>query len=105
MIDVASRMLDWEHMIRAIEKASPAHKPGTRTGYHGLTYGFIIGEIIQRVSGRKFADLVQSEIAEPLALDGLYIGAPRVELPRAAQLIAARLPTRLAVWQVSNIHI
>jgi CubicO group peptidase (beta-lactamase class C family) len=96
MIDVASRMLDWEHMIRAIEKASPAHKPGTRTGYHGLTYGFIIGEIIQRVSGRKFADLVQSEIAEPLALDGLYIGAPRVELPRAAQLIAPRLPTRLA---------
>lgn len=87
MIDRADRMLDWEHMIEAIEKSSPVHKPGTRTGYHGLTYGFIVGEIIQRVSGKKFASLVQTEIAKPLGLDGLYIGAPKKELPRAAQLI------------------
>lgn len=96
MIDDASRMLDWEHMARAIEKTSPAHKPGARTGYHGLTYGFIIGEILQRVSGKKFADLVQSEIAEPLGLDGLYIGTPESELHRAAQLIAPRGRGRLA---------
>jgi CubicO group peptidase (beta-lactamase class C family) len=96
MIDDASRMLDWEHMIRAIEKTAPAHTPGTRTGYHGLTYGFIVGEIIQRVSGKKFADLVQSEIAEPLELDGLYIGTPESELQRAAQLFAPRGPSRLA---------
>jgi len=88
MIDRADRMLDWEHMIEAIEKTAPAHEPGTRSGYHGLTYGFIAGEIIQRVSGKKFADLVQSEIAKPLGLDGLYIGTPRKELHRAAQLIS-----------------
>jgi CubicO group peptidase (beta-lactamase class C family) len=87
MIDHADRMLDWEHMVQAIEKAAPAHKPGTRTGYHGLTYGFIVGEIIQRVSGEKFSDLVQSEIAKPLGLDGLFIGTPEHEIPRAAQLI------------------
>jgi CubicO group peptidase (beta-lactamase class C family) len=87
MIDRADRMLDWDHMIAAIEKASPIHPPGERTGYHGLTYGFIIGEIIQRVSGKKFSNLVQSEIAKPLGLDGLYIGAPKKELHRAAQLI------------------
>ena len=87
MIDRADRMLDWDHMIEAIEKTEPAHKPGTRTGYHGLTYGFIVGEIIQRVSGKKFSNLVQSEIAKPLGLDGLYIGAPKKELHRAAQLI------------------
>jgi len=88
MIDRADRMLDWEHMIEAIEKTAPAHQPGTRTGYHGLTYGFIVGEIIQRVSGEKFANLVQSEIARPLGLDGLYVGTPRKELHRAAQLIS-----------------
>ena len=87
MIDRADRMLDWEHMIHAIEETPPAHEPGTRTGYHGLTFGFIVGEIIQRVSGKKFANLVQSEIAKPLGLDGLYIGAPKKELHRAAQLI------------------
>lgn len=95
MIDRADRMLDWQHMIEAIEKTRPAHPPGTRTGYHGLTYGFIVGEIIQRVSGKKFANLVRSEIARPLGLDGLYIGTPEKELRRAAQLIAPRSAGRL----------
>jgi CubicO group peptidase (beta-lactamase class C family) len=87
MIDHVDRMLDWEHMIQAIEQTPPAHEPGKRTGYHGLTYGFIIGEVIQRVTGKPFAQLVQSEIARPLGLDGLYIGAPEKVLPRAARLI------------------
>jgi CubicO group peptidase (beta-lactamase class C family) len=87
MIDHVDRMLDWKHMIKAIEKATPIHTPGTRTGYHGLTFGFLVGEIIQRVSGKKFSTLVQSEIAKPLGLDGLYIGAPKSKIPRAAALI------------------
>ena len=86
MIDRADRMLDWEHMVQAIEQTEPAHIPGTRTGYHGLTFGFIVGEIIQRVAGKKFSDLVQTEIAGPLDLDGLFIGAPEHEIPRAATL-------------------
>jgi CubicO group peptidase (beta-lactamase class C family) len=96
MIDHVDRMLDWEHMAQAIEQTEPAHEPGKRTGYHGLTYGFIIGEIIQRVTGGKFAELVQSEIAEPLGLDGLYIGTPEHELSRAAQLIFPRATKNLA---------
>ncbi|MFT5482891.1 MAG: CubicO group peptidase (beta-lactamase class C family) [Halieaceae bacterium] len=87
MIDRADRMLDWNHMIQAIEQSHPAHTPGTRTGYHGLTYGFLVGEIIQRVSGKKFSRLVQTEIAKPLGLDGMYIGAPKKEIQRAAKLI------------------
>tara|TARA_B110000503_G_scaffold75368_1_gene116349 strand:- start:20532 stop:21812 length:1281 start_codon:yes stop_codon:yes gene_type:complete len=87
MIDHVDRMLDWKYMIRAIEQAKPTHTPGTRTGYHGLTFGFLIGEIIQRVTGKKFSDLVQKEIARPLGLDGLYIGTPAREIPRAAQLM------------------
>jgi CubicO group peptidase (beta-lactamase class C family) len=87
MIDHADRMLDWEHMVRAIEQTQPAHIPGTRTGYHGLTYGFLVGEIIQRVTGKKFSDLVQTEIAQPLSLDGLFIGTPEREIPRAAKLL------------------
>jgi CubicO group peptidase (beta-lactamase class C family) len=87
MIDRADRMLDWDHMIAAIEQAWPAHEPGTRTGYHGLTFGFLVGEIIQRVTGKNFSKLVGSEIAKPLGLDGLFIGTPNKEIPRAAQLI------------------
>ncbi len=87
MIDHVDRMLDWEHMVKAIERTEPIHAPGKRTGYHGLTYGYLVGEIIQRVTGENFSSLVQSEIAEPLGLDGLFIGTPEHEIPRAAQLI------------------
>jgi CubicO group peptidase (beta-lactamase class C family) len=90
MIDRADRMLDWEHMIRAIERARPAHPPGERTGYHGLTFGFLVGEIAQRVTGRHFSELVEDEIARFLGTDGLYVGAPSEVLPRAAQLLWPR---------------
>jgi CubicO group peptidase (beta-lactamase class C family) len=96
MIDRADRMLDWDHMIHAIERATPLHPPGMRTGYHGLTYGFLVGELVQRVTGKRFPDLVQELIAEPLGLDGMYVGAPEKELGRAAKLIWSRTgPYRL----------
>jgi CubicO group peptidase (beta-lactamase class C family) len=90
MIDHADRMLDWEHMVHAIERARPIHEPGERTGYHGLTYGFLVGELAQRVSGQSFSQLVEEEIARPLGLDGMYVGAPREVLHRAAQLLWPR---------------
>lgn len=90
MIDHADRMLDWEYMIHAIERATPVHPPGARTGYHGLTYGYLVGEILRRVTGKPFSRLVQDELVAPLDLDGMYIGAPKRALPRAAQLIWPR---------------
>lgn len=87
MIDHAERMLDWEHMVRALERASPALEPGSASAYHGLTFGWLIGELIQRVTGRPFADVLRSVLAEPLGLDGLHIGASRDAQTRAAQLL------------------
>ncbi len=90
MIDHADRMLDWEHMIRTIEETPPIHRPGARTGYHGLTYGFLVGELLQRVTGKSFPDLEHQEIAKPLGLDGMYVGAPQEGIDRAAELIWPR---------------
>jgi CubicO group peptidase (beta-lactamase class C family) len=90
MIDQADRMRDWDYMIHAIERTRPIHEPGMRTGYHGLTYGFLVGEILQRITGRQFAELVQDELVKPLQLDGMYIGAPKEALRRAARLIWPR---------------
>lgn len=87
MIDRADRMLDWDYMVHAIEQAEPIHPPGARTGYHGLTYGFLVGEILKRVTGSSIQDLVARELAEPLGLDGLYVGTPDDQLPRAAELM------------------
>jgi len=94
MVDDAARMRDWGYMVSAIERAEPVHVPGDQTGYHGFTYGYLVGEILQRVTGRRFSDLVQSEIAQPLGLDGMYVGAPDDELHRAADLIWSR-PSRV----------
>ena len=91
MIDDAGRMLDWEHMVRAIERARPVHPPGERTGYHGLTYGFIVGEILQRVTGKPFSKLVREELALPLGLEGCFVGAPPEAISRTADLL---WPTR-----------
>ena len=90
MIDHVDRMLDWPHMIEAIERATPIHPPGERTGYHGLTYGFLVGELLQRVTGKRFSELVECELASPLGLDGIYVGAPDAVLGRAADVMWSR---------------
>lgn len=87
MVDRADRMLDWEYMIAAIERTPPIHPPGAKTGYHGLTFGYLVGEIVQRVTGTPFPRLVQELIATPLGLDGLYVGAPADQIGRAARLV------------------
>ena len=86
MIDHSRRLLDWEYMIHALERARPIHAPGERTGYHGITFGFLVGELVRRVSGMPFSDAVQEAVARPLGVDGLHIGAPREVLHRAAEL-------------------
>jgi CubicO group peptidase (beta-lactamase class C family) len=88
MIDHADRMLDWSYMVHAIERTAPIHPPGERTGYHGLTFGFLVGEILQRATGRSFAALVEDELVKPLRLDGMYVGCTEEALTRAAELLS-----------------
>jgi CubicO group peptidase (beta-lactamase class C family) len=105
MVDRAERLLDWNFMVRTLERAAPIHTPGEQTGYHGFTYGYLVGEIIQRVTGRAFRDVVREELAEPLGLDGLYIGAPPEALARAARLIWPRRGVlQLAERPMTGLH-
>ncbi len=95
MIDHAGRLLDWKHMVEALAQSAPCHEPGRAHGYHGWTYGWLVGEIIQRVTGRPFSQLLESEIARPLGLDGLYVGLPPDQMQRRAQIIQTRRRSRL----------
>jgi CubicO group peptidase (beta-lactamase class C family) len=90
MIDHARRLLDWKHMVEALARSNPCHEPGATHGYHGWTYGWLVGEIVQRVTGRNFAQALASELAEPLGLDGCYVGLPAEQMHRRAQLLQAR---------------
>lgn len=88
----ARDMLDWETMTAALAAAAPAYEPGSRHGYHALTYGWLVGEIVRRVSGTPIAEFVQREIAEPLHADGLYIGLPGTQRQRVAPLGPLGIP-------------
>ena len=93
MVVHADEMTDWDAMVRYIEQAEPIHTPGTANGYHGLTYGFIVGEIIRRVTDLNFSEALDQYLAQPLKLDGLFCGLSETEMPRCAQLL---LPQRVS---------
>jgi len=86
IIDHSSKILDWEHMTDALARAKPAYEPGTSVGYHALTFGWLVGELVRRISGGPLEELLQKEIAEPLGLDGLHIGCPPKQRHRVAPL-------------------
>lgn len=85
VIDGAHHMLDWEHMVDALAAEPPAYEPGTQCGYHALTYGWLVGEIVRRVTGRPLADVV-NDLDRALGLDGLYLGCPPDQRHRVAPL-------------------
>jgi CubicO group peptidase (beta-lactamase class C family) len=66
---------------------APIWEPGTAHGYHALTYGFLVGEVIRRVSGKTVGEIVATEITGPLGLE-LWVGAPDDVAARAARLSA-----------------
>ena len=62
-------MYDWQLMTAALAEEEPWWEPGERHGYHVNTFGFLVGEIVRRVSGQSIGTFVRREIAEPLAAD------------------------------------
>jgi len=86
VIDDATEMLDWDHMVEALARQAPAYPPGTKSGYHALTYGWLAGELVRRVSGKPLHEVVLDDIAAPLGLDGLFLGCPPEERHRVAPL-------------------
>ena len=106
LVDHARRMLDWDFMVTALAAAPAVRIPDGATAYQALTYGFLIGELIRRVSGRSLPQFLSEEIAAPLGLDGLYIGAPDDQLHRAARLldILARNPEARAARETVAVR-
>lgn len=75
---------DWDLMVKLIEETGPAWEPGTRVGYHGLTLGWLVGELLRRVDGRSIGTFFQEEVAQPLGLDS-WIGLPPEHEHRVAR--------------------
>jgi CubicO group peptidase (beta-lactamase class C family) len=87
VISEAYEMLDWDLVCARLAAERPRYEPGSRHGYHGITYGFLVGEVIRRVTGLSVHDAVDAEVVRPLGLDGMSIGAALHERERIAELI------------------
>ncbi|MBU7597396.1 beta-lactamase family protein [Streptomyces sp. P38-E01] len=109
--------LAWHPMTKALAAQRPLWTPGTAHGYHGRTWGWLVGEIIRRVSGRTPGRYIAEEIAEPLGLD-FHVGLPVSERDRVSRMsyrqpdvdltalpedqIPAELRDQVAAWRDPN---
>jgi CubicO group peptidase (beta-lactamase class C family) len=79
-------LYDWEKVTSLLAAQAPFWEPGTAPGYHALTQGYLVGEVVRRIAGRSLGTVFRHEIAEPLGAD-FYIGLPASEDGRVAELI------------------
>ena len=86
---------DWERVTSALAAQAPLWPPGTASGYHVYTYGFLIGEVVRRITGKTLGTFFREEIAQPLGAD-FWIGLPASEDHRVADLMPFELPESAA---------
>jgi CubicO group peptidase (beta-lactamase class C family) len=81
----AERLADWEFCVDLLAEQAPWWEPGTASGYHALTQGYLVGEIVRRTTGISIGAFFEAEVAGPLAAD-FFIGLPETEEHRVVPL-------------------
>ena len=100
--DMPPRSLyDWRAFTGALAETAPWWEPGTRHGYHALTFGHLVGEIIRRISGKSVGQFFRAQVAGPLEAD-FFIGVPEAEDARAAEILPdpPPRPGDTTMWEV-----
>lgn len=85
-------MYEWDTMTAALAEQKPWWEPGTRHGYHAVTYGWLVGEVVRRITGKSLGTYFRDEVARPLGLD-CHIGLAADQDARVAGLIPPPPPT------------
>ncbi len=106
LIDTTRRMtldemLDWDTVASALAASEPLWEPGTQHGYHAVTYGWLVGEVVRRVSGRSLGQFFADEVAGPLGLD-FWIGLPDDQVDRVSKLIPMSPPEGLPMMMAEE---
>jgi CubicO group peptidase (beta-lactamase class C family) len=96
-------LYDWEKATSLLAAQAPFWEPGTAPGYHALTQGYLVGEVIRRITGKTVGTVFREEIAEPLGAD-FHIGLPASEDHRVADLIPPPPGTAIGAGQQSEIQ-
>ncbi|HUX04232.1 MAG TPA: serine hydrolase domain-containing protein [Acidimicrobiales bacterium] len=82
----AEDLADWERCTSALARQSPWWQPGTRSGYHALTQGYLIGELVRRITGTTIGQFFKREVADVIGAD-FFIGLPESEEARVAPIV------------------
>ena len=88
-LDQRVDVLDYDRVIRALEAQAPLWPPGTGHGYHARTFGFLLDELMRRITGKTLSEYCQENFAGPLELD-FWIGLPEEQNSRVATIYAAK---------------
>jgi len=76
---------DWDAICAKLAAMTPLWPPGTASGYHPVTFGYLAGEIFRRATGRTMGAALREDFAQPYGLD-LWIGLPDAEFSRVADV-------------------
>jgi CubicO group peptidase (beta-lactamase class C family) len=79
-------LYDWDKATALLAAQAPFWEPGTAPGYHAITQGYLVGEVVRRITGKSLGAVFREEIAEPLGAD-FFIGLPAEYDARVADLI------------------
>lgn len=82
----------WHPVIRALEAQKPLWQPGTEHAYHAMTFGFLVGELVRRITGKSLGAFFAEEVAAPLGLSA-WIGLPEEHEGRMARIEYATPPS------------
>lgn len=94
---------DWPRMCGLLADATPLWAPGERLAYHAWTWGWLVGEVVRRTTGRSVSRVLAEEVTGPLGVDReLFLAVPEAELPRLARLEDAGL-SALMTWAGANL--
>jgi CubicO group peptidase (beta-lactamase class C family) len=91
-------LCNWDKMCAAIADEELWWEPGTRVGYHAYTFGYIVGEIVRRTTGKPISTILREAVSGPLGVaDEIYFGMPKSEHQRLARLEDAPMPAGMVM--------
>jgi CubicO group peptidase (beta-lactamase class C family) len=97
-------LCDWDKMCAAIADAELWWEPGTKVGYHAYTFGYIVGEVVRRATGKPISQVLAEEVAGPLGVaDELWFGMPASEHHRLARLEDEPAAAELAAQMMASM--
>jgi CubicO group peptidase (beta-lactamase class C family) len=86
---------DWDKICSLLAAQAPIVEPGTRSGYHAVTFGYLVGELVRRITGESLGQFFATEVAEPVGAD-VHIGLDVAEHHRVADLTDVQMTAQMA---------